>query len=103
MCIQAPKLLQARMRSITYLKATDETNKRDPYITEVRFLQPALDDSRGCFVVIRHEFTADDGSADGLCGVDDFFDSRDAESYIHRCHPSKVECFQSHLGPWLSN
>ena len=103
MYIRVPKLLQARMRSVKCLRATDEQISKDPYIPEVRFLQSALDNSCGRFVIFRHEFTANDRSADDFGGIDDFLDSGDTESYIHRCHPSKVERFQSHLCPGLSN
>lgn len=86
-----------------YVRVIDELGRGDPYIPEVGFLQPALDDPRGCFAVVCHKFAANDGSADGFCSIDDLLDSRDTEGYIHRCHPSKMERFQSHLCSWFSN
>lgn len=93
MYIRAPKPLQARMRSVMYLRAANEQISRGTYIPEVRFLQPTLDDSRGRFVIFRHEFTADNRSADDFGGIDDFLDPGDTESHVHRCYPREVECF----------
>jgi hypothetical protein len=80
-----------------------EKSRGGPHIPEVSFLQPTLDNSCRCFAIVRHKFTADDGSADGFGSVDDFLDSGDAESYIHRRDTGEVKSFQSHLRSWFSD
>src|ERR1700749_2494286 len=98
MYTRVPKPLRARMQSETILKMTGEQRRRDPYVPEVRLLQPTFDNSCRCFVVVCHKLTTNDRSADDFGCIDDFLYSWDTKGHFHRRHPSKMERVESHMG-----
>jgi len=64
--------------------------------------EPAFHDACRGFTVRSNELTTDDRRADGLGGIDDFFDTWYTQCDVHRGDSSEVKSLESHLRAWFS-
>lgn len=73
------------------------------YIAQMSFFKTALNYTCRRLAVWSDELAANNGRANSLGRVDDFFDSRNTKRDVHRGNPGKMEGFKGHLCPWFSN
>ena len=69
----------------------------------MRLFETALDDTGGRFTIASDQLTADNGRTDGLCGIDNFFDTRYTEGNVHGRDTGEVERLQRHLCSGLTD
>lgn len=105
MCTLGPMPLLRPLQSATKFHWNCErvAKKKNAYVAKMCLLQSTFDDSRRGFGIGCDQSTAYDRRAYRLCRIDNLFDAGNTQSDVHGGDSGKMERFQGHLGPGLTD